>query len=42
MVPKPVRDFLYDLIARHRYKIFGKRDQCMVPKHDIKDRFIES
>ena len=42
LVPKPVRDVLYDLVAKHRYKIFGKRDQCMVPRQDIKDRFIES
>lgn len=42
LVPKPVRDFVYDLVARHRYRIFGKKDQCMVPDEDVKHRFISN
>jgi predicted DCC family thiol-disulfide oxidoreductase YuxK len=38
--PVWLRDFLYDLIARYRYRVFGKRDVCMVPSPDIKERFI--
>ncbi len=30
ILPKPLRDRLYDLIAKHRYRIFGRRDQCVV------------
>ncbi|MGE5836828.1 MAG: thiol-disulfide oxidoreductase DCC family protein [Acidobacteriota bacterium] len=40
VVPRPIRDWVYDLIARHRYAWFGKRDECMVPTSQIKDRFL--
>ena len=39
--PKPLRDFVYDLIAKTRYKILGKRDTCMIPTPNIIDRFLE-
>nr|NQU94161.1 thiol-disulfide oxidoreductase DCC family protein [Bacteroidota bacterium] len=39
-IPKPVRDLFYDLIAKSRYKIFGKRGSCMVPTKEYKNRFI--
>ena len=42
ITPKPIRDSVYRIIARHRYRIFGKRDQCMVPTQDMQNRFIES
>lgn len=41
IVPKAIRDFFYNVIARKRYQIFGRQDQCMVPPADIRDRFIE-
>ncbi|MEE4258914.1 MAG: DCC1-like thiol-disulfide oxidoreductase family protein [Bacteroidales bacterium] len=41
IIPKPVRDFLYDLVAKWRYQIFGKRIICMVPTKEIQSRFIE-
>ena len=40
-VPKPLRDAVYRLIARNRYKIFGKYDACMVPDADLRARVIE-
>jgi predicted DCC family thiol-disulfide oxidoreductase YuxK len=40
VVPRPLRDLAYDLIARHRYLWFGKRDTCMVPTPELKARFI--
>lgn len=39
-VPAPLRDFIYTGIARARYRIFGKRDTCMVPTPDIRQRFL--
>ncbi len=40
IVPRPIRDFAYDVIAHHRYQWFGKRTACMVPTKDIRDRFL--
>jgi predicted DCC family thiol-disulfide oxidoreductase YuxK len=40
ITPKPIRDFFYRIVARHRYRVFGKRDQCMVPTEDMANRFI--
>ena len=42
IVPKFIRDAVYDLIARNRYKLFGKRDTCMLPTPQLKQRFIGS
>ncbi len=38
--PRPLRDFVYDIIAKWRYKIFGKRDVCMIPSPEIEQRFL--
>jgi predicted DCC family thiol-disulfide oxidoreductase YuxK len=40
MVPKIVRDWVYNQIAQHRYQWFGKRDFCMVPTGNLKSRFL--
>lgn len=40
-VPRPLRDWIYDLVARHRYRWFGKRDHCMVPTPALRSRFID-
>ena len=40
ILPKFVRDWLYDIIAKHRYKIFGKKDECPTPSKDVQDRFL--
>ncbi|MBR0844635.1 thiol-disulfide oxidoreductase DCC family protein [Bradyrhizobium liaoningense] len=40
-VPKPLRDPVYSLIARNRYRIFGKYDACFVPDADLRARVIE-
>jgi predicted DCC family thiol-disulfide oxidoreductase YuxK len=39
MVPKFIRDPVYDQIAKHRYQWFGKRDVCMVPTKGLQSRF---
>jgi predicted DCC family thiol-disulfide oxidoreductase YuxK len=41
IVPKYVRDKIYDFIAAHRYKWFGKKDECMIPTPELKTRFLE-
>ena len=41
LVPRPVRDWVYDFIAAHRYGWFGKRDTCMIPTGEIRGRFLE-
>ena len=41
VVPRPVRDWVYDWIARHRYAWFGKRDTCMVPTPAVLNRFLK-
>ncbi len=40
VVPRPIRDWVYDLIARHRFRWFGKREECRVPSPDERDRFL--
>ncbi|MEO6169167.1 MAG: thiol-disulfide oxidoreductase DCC family protein [Chitinophagales bacterium] len=40
VIPKFLRDWIYGLIAKYRYKIFGKKDVCMVPTPEFKKRFI--
>jgi predicted DCC family thiol-disulfide oxidoreductase YuxK len=40
VVPRLVRDPLYRWLARHRYRLFGRRDACMIPGEDIADRFL--
>ncbi len=41
IVPKSIRDVAYRYIARHRYRWFGKSDQCMLPSPELKGRFLE-
>ena len=40
VIPGPIRNFLYDIVARNRYKIFGKRDVCRIPSEKDKLKFI--
>lgn len=40
LVPAPLRDLVYDVIARNRYRIFGKRETCMIPTPAIRERFL--
>lgn len=39
-VPLNIRDSVYDLIAKNRYRIFGKRESCRMPTSDEKSKFI--
>jgi predicted DCC family thiol-disulfide oxidoreductase YuxK len=40
VIPLPLRDFIYDLIAKNRYAIFGKKESCRVPATEEMSRFI--
>lgn len=40
-LPAFLKNWLYDRLARNRYKIFGKYDQCMMPTPEIKARFLD-
>lgn len=41
IVPKFIRDFVYDIIAKHRYKWFGQAESCRVPTPELKAKFVE-
>ena len=40
IVPRFIRDAVYDLIAKKRYKWFGRKEECMVPTADVRNRFL--
>jgi predicted DCC family thiol-disulfide oxidoreductase YuxK len=40
VVPRPIRDAAYKLFARHRYRLFGKKNACMVPSAEVTSRFL--
>ena len=41
IIPRKWRDYLYRLIATHRYRIFGKKKQCFIAPEKFTDRFIQ-
>ncbi len=40
IVPLFIRDFIYDWIAKNRYRWFGKKEECMIPTPEMKARFV--
>ena len=40
LVPPFIRDFVYDFLARRRYGWFGRKEECMVPAPEVRDRFL--
>ena len=40
IIPRPIRDFVYNIVARRRYMWFGKKQACFIPSADIRDRFL--
>lgn len=40
IVPKFIRDFFYDLVAKNRYRFMGKRDACRIPTPELRARFL--
>ena len=41
IIPEIIRNFFYDLIAKRRYKLFGKRDSCIIPNPEEKAKFMD-
>lgn len=41
IIPRPIRDFFYRIVAKSRYKLFGKKDSCMIPTPELKERFLD-
>ena len=40
VIPKFIRDFFYKLFAKNRYRLFGKKDACMMPTPEIRAKFL--
>jgi len=40
IIPKPLRDFCYEIVAKNRYKWFGTKASCMVPSPEQRKRFL--
>jgi predicted DCC family thiol-disulfide oxidoreductase YuxK len=41
IVPRFIRDAVYNLIAKNRYKWFGKKEECWIPTPELKARFLD-
>jgi predicted DCC family thiol-disulfide oxidoreductase YuxK len=42
VLPRALRDAAYDLIARRRYRWFGRLDACPIPPRELRDRFLDA
>ena len=42
VIPRPVRDFFYNLFARNRYRLFGKYESCRLPPPEVRSRFLDA
>lgn len=41
IVPRPIRDFVYQFVAKHRHKFFRKQERCLLPTTELRERLIE-
>jgi predicted DCC family thiol-disulfide oxidoreductase YuxK len=41
-VPRALRDRAYDVVARSRYRVFGRFDHCLIPSPELRNRFIDT
>lgn len=41
LMPRPLRDWLYSLVARVRYRVFGRSDTCQIPPTSTRHRFLD-
>jgi predicted DCC family thiol-disulfide oxidoreductase YuxK len=40
VLPRPLRDWLYNRIAKNRYALFGRKDSCEIPSSELRERFL--
>lgn len=40
LLPRPLRDWLYDRVAKNRYALFGRKDSCDIPSPELRERFL--
>lgn len=40
ILPNFIRNWVYDYIAKNRYKWYGKKEECMIPTPDLKSKFL--
>lgn len=40
IIPNFIRNWVYDFVARNRYKWYGKKDACMIPTPELKAKFL--
>ncbi len=40
IVPAPIRDVIYNIIAKNRYKWWGEKESCMIPTPDVRKKFL--
>ena len=41
IIPVFIRNWVYDFIAKNRYKWFGKKESCMIPSTELKNKFLD-
>ena len=41
ILPTTILDRVYDVVARHRYRVFGRHDQCLIPRPEYRRRFLD-
>lgn len=41
IIPVKIRDYFYDFFSKHRYTLFGKKTQCIIPSKEVKMKFID-
>ncbi|MEO1010805.1 MAG: thiol-disulfide oxidoreductase DCC family protein [Bacteroidota bacterium] len=42
VIPRPLRNFVYDIVAKNRYRWYGKKDQCMIPTPELRAKFLDA
>ena len=41
VLPTAILDRVYDVVARSRYRVFGRYEQCLTPRPEFRSRFVE-
>ena len=41
IIPTGLRNYIYDFVAKNRYKWYGKKESCMIPTAELKSKFLD-